>query len=240
MKLTRIVEKPMGQGMDFAPQQKQWIATAIATAVGLASSLIGASQASKARRASAERQWASEADEKAWYLRRYNQDYTDTAAGQNLLRRAKDYAKENWRKAAGAQAVGGGTDAATALAKESGNKMVADTISNIAAQDSENKARVDDSHRHAQQQFAQMDMQREMQRAQDITTASQNASNAIMQGAAAFEQGSSAKTPSLQGGNNKGTPVNNKVSVPVGTLGSDGNPLYEDADKLKRLMQSAS
>ena len=186
----------------FGVRKKEWIATAIGAGVGLASSLFGGASASRAAREAEKRQRAMEAKEDAWYNRRYNQDYIDTAAGQNLVRRAKDYAKEQWRKAAGAQAVAGGTDAATQMAKDSGNKMVGDTLANIAATDQAKKAQVDDIHMRNQQNFAQMDMNREMQRAQSITDAAQNASNAIMQGASAFEGGTN-----LAGGSNKGTVI---------------------------------
>lgn len=169
---------------------------AIGAGVSLASSLIGGAQASKAAKRAERRQREQEAKEDAWYNRRYNEDYIDTAAGQNLVRRAKEFAKENWRKAAGAQAVAGGTEAATQMAKDAGNKMVGDTIANIAATDQARKAQVDNMHRQAESQFAQMDMNRELNRAQNITDAAGAASNAIMQGALAFED--------LKGGSNKG------------------------------------
>lgn len=201
--VTKYINQPLGMG-NLGKPRKMWIATAIGAGVGLASSLFGGISASKAAREAERRQRAQEAKEDAWYNRRYNEDYVDTAAGQNLVRRAKDYAKEQWRKAAGAQAVAGGTDAATQMAKDAGNKMVGDTIANIAATDQGRKANVDNLHRQAEQNFAQMDMNREMQRAQNITNAAQNASNAIMAAGIALD------TPAgttLTGGNNKGTVV---------------------------------
>ena len=187
-------------------QPKLWILSAIGAGVGLASSLFGGISASKAAKEAERRQRQQEASERAWYNRRYNEDYVDTAAGQNLVSRAKDYARENWRKAQGAQAVAGGTDAATAMAKEAGNKMVGDTIADIAATDQERKSHVDDMHRKAESQFAQMDMNREMQRAQNITNAAQGASNAIMSMAGAVDQ----TKPNLHGGSN-----NSKVTSPA-------------------------
>lgn len=214
--LNKYVNEPLGDGVGAgfcagagfvsagASRPKLWIATAIGAVAGLASSLIGGKKASDAAKSAERRQREQEASERAWYNRRFNEDYVDTAAGQNLVRRAKEYAKENWKKAAGAQAVAGGTDAATAMAKEAGNKMVGDTIANIAATDQQRKAQVDNMHRTAEQGFAQMDMNREMQRAQNITTAAQNASNAIMSVAGAVDQASAAK-PNLAGGSNNST-----------------------------------
>lgn len=214
--VMKYISQPLGMGVGAGAERdllsvggvrpKMWIVSAIGAGLGLATSLIGGAQASKAARAAERRQREQEASEKAWYNRRYNEDYVDTAAGQNLVRRAKEYARENWKKASGAQAVAGGTDAATAMAKEAGNEMVGETIASIAATDQARKAQVDNMHRQAEQNFAQMDMNREMQRAQNITQAAQGASNAIMSAAGALEQSGAPKT-NLTGGSNNSTPV---------------------------------
>jgi hypothetical protein len=240
MKISAL-NQPLGMGNAFAPSHKQWIASAIGAGVGLATSLLGGSAAADAAREAEKRQRQAEAREEAWYNRRYNENYVDTAAGQNLVRRAKDYAREQWKKAAGAQAVAGGTDAATAMAKEAGNKMVGDTIANIAATDAQRKDNVDNMHRQAQEKFAQMDMNRELQRAQNITNAAQGASNAIMSVAGAVDQ-ASAKAPNLQGGSNNGTSTapSQQTTIPVGSLTDGHTPLYEDADTMKRLMQGST
>jgi hypothetical protein len=211
MVTIRYINQDLG-GIEGRRENPQWIATALGVAGGLASSLIGGSKAEEAAREAESRQRIAENKENAWYTRRYNEDYLDTAAGQNLVRRAKDYARENWKKAAGAQAVAGGTDAATAMAKEAGNRMVGDTIANIAAADSQRKANVDAQHRAEERGFAQMDMQRANQRAQNITNAAQNASNAMMNAGAAIDS-----TRNLAGGSNKGvvapTEANNLYST---------------------------
>lgn len=208
-------QKPLGMGGvmagGFTAEPKGWVLTAIGTAASLASSLIGGAKASKAAREAEKRQRDAEAKEEAWYRRRYNEDYADTAAGQNLVRRAKDYARENWKRAAGAQAVAGGTDAATQMAKDAGNRMVGDTIANIAASDQARKDNVDSMHRAQQQQFAQMDMQREQQRAQNITNAAGAASNAIMSAATAIDQ--SGSKANLTGGSNNGVTYQTAAGV---------------------------
>jgi hypothetical protein len=177
--------RPLGMGMEGSPLRKEWVQVALAAA-GLAASLLGGAKASKAAREAERRQRQQEAQENAWYTRRYNEDYLDTAAGQNLVRRAKEYARENWKKAHGAAKVGGATEAASAMAKEAGNKMVGDTMANIAAQDTARKAQVDNMHRQAEANFAQMDIARENQRAANITQAAQGASNAMLSMAGAI------------------------------------------------------
>jgi hypothetical protein len=212
--VTKIVNQPLGMGNCFAPSRKEWIAAALGAAAGIATSLFGGSQASKAAKEAEKRQRRQEAQEEAWYNRRYNEDYIDTKAGQNLVRRAKDFAKENWKKASGAQAVAGGTAAATAMAKEAGNKMMGDTIANIGANDENRKMRADNLHRQAQNQFAQMDMAREMQRAQNITNAAQSASNALMSVGSAVDQ-ASTRSANLQGGGNNSKVVDNSSPTPT-------------------------
>jgi hypothetical protein len=190
-------------------REKRWIATALGVGGGLAASLFGELAASDAAKQAEKRQREQEAREEAWYNRRYNEDYLDTAAGQNLVRRAKDYAQAQWKKAAGAAAVTGASDAAAQVAKDAGNKMMGDTIADIAATDAQRKAHVDDLHHQSQERFAQMDMQRDMQRAENVTKAAGAASNAMMNVGVAAEQGAS-KVPNLTGGGN-----NSKVVTPA-------------------------
>ena len=212
MEFVKIVNDVLGDRQAFAPSQKMVAPALIGAAAGLVSSFLGGVSASKAAREAEKAQRRSEAREDAWYRRRYNEDYADTASGQNLLRRAKEFANSQWRKAEGAKAVGGGTEAGAAMAKEAGNKMMGDTVANIAATDQQRKAQVDNMHRSAQDRFAQMDMNRELTRAKNITTAAQNASNAMISAGAAIDsaksQGNTGNT-SLLGAWNNGMETSN-------------------------------
>ena len=159
--------------------KKEWILGAAALAGGVASSLFGANKAKKAaRRAQAENTYRTNA-EKAWYDKNYNTDYLDTKAGQNLMRRAKEVQDEYVRKADGAAAVGGGTAASVAMAKEAANKAMGDTIANVAAQDTARKQHVEDDHLQNTQMLSRERQQIEQQKAQNTSDAAQNASNAM-------------------------------------------------------------
>ena len=160
-------------------EKKEWVLGAASLALGVGSSLFGANKAKKAaRRAQAENQYRTNA-EKAWYDKNYNTDYLDTKAGQNLMRRAQEVQDEYIRKADGAAAVGGGTAASVAQAKESANKAMGDTIANIAAQDTSRKQHVEDAHLANTQQLSRERQQIEQQKAQATSDAAQNASNAM-------------------------------------------------------------
>ena len=160
-------------------EKKEWVLGAASLALGIGSSLFGANKAKKAaRRAAAENKYRTNA-EKAWYDKNYNTDYLDTKAGQNLMRRAQEVQDEYIRKADGAAAVGGGTAASVAQAKESANKAMGDTIANIAAQDTSRKQHVEDAHLANTQQLSRERQQIEQQKAQATSDAAQNASNAL-------------------------------------------------------------
>ena len=162
-----------------------WAAAAVGAGLGVLSSLYGGSKAAKEARKARRMLAEQEAKEKAWYERRYNQDYADTAAGQRLLTQARDFAKSNWKKAEGTNRVTGGTDARIAQAKEAGTKMMGDTISQIAANDTARKDAIDTKHLAIQNQ-----------KAANITDAAQNASNALIQaGALVDSAGTAAKAP---------------------------------------------
>lgn len=188
--------------------KKEWVLGAASLALGVGSSLFGANKAKKAaRRAQAENTYRTNA-EKAWYDKNYNTDYLDTKAGQNLMRRAKEVQDEYVRKADGAAAVGGGTAASVAMAKEAANKAMGDTIANVAAQDTARKQHVEDAHLQNTQQLSRERQQIEQQKAQATSDAAQNASNAMFN----------------FGVNQLGSELDSAKAVKTNTLGSNGKP----------------
>ena len=189
--------------------KKEWVLGAASLALGVGSSLFGANKAKKAaRRAAAENKYRTNA-EKAWYDKNYNTDYLDTKAGQNLMRRAKEVQDEYVRKADGAAAVGGGTAASVAMAKEAANKAMGDTIANVAAQDTARKQHVEDAHLQNTQQLSRERQQIEQQKAQATSDAAQNASNAMFN----------------FGVNQLGSELEGAKGVKTNTLGLNGKPI---------------
>lgn len=158
-----------------------WVATAAALGLGalsagtsVAGGLLSRNAAKKAARQVKYRRNA----EKAWYDKEYNTDYIDTKAGQNLLRRAQEVQDKYVKRTEGAAAVGGGTDASVALAKENANKAVSDTIANVAAQDTARKQRVADQHLANNNVISAQSQQVEQSKADATAGAAQGASNA--------------------------------------------------------------
>ena len=174
--IHREIERP------FQPQRAELLGIA-SLALGVGSSILGGvSSAAAAKRAERLRQ-EQDARNNAWFARRYNESYIDTSAGRNAIRQATDYARTMTQRAEGAAAVTGGTDAAVAQAKESANKMIGDTIGNLAAQDTARKDAAEAAYLQQQAQSTQMQMQTQQQRAAAIAQAASGASNALIAGA---------------------------------------------------------
>lgn len=182
----------------YAATPREWIATAVGAALAVGSSLWGGAKASDAAKKANKMIASEKAENDAWYRRRYNQSYADTAAGQDMLRQAREYADKNWKRAQGASKVAGATDESAAMAKEAGNKVVADTLSGMAARDTQRKDAVDAQHRSIQHQLTQQQVGVEQQRAAQITNAAQNASNALMSAGAYYDAAGAAKTGASQ------------------------------------------
>ena len=166
----------------FKPQVAEWVSVALG-ALGAGMSILGGvSSANAAKRAEKLRQ-EQDAKNAAWFNRKYNESYIDTAAGRNAIRQAIDYGKRQTQRAEGAAAVTGGTDAAVAQAKEGANRMVGDTIGNLAAQDTARKEQAEATYLRQQEQSTAQQMANEKAKAAGIAQAAQGASNAMIQGA---------------------------------------------------------
>lgn len=181
LKYTRSLEQP------FKPQVAEWLEYA-GLALGIGSSIFGGLSSSAAAKRAERLRREQDARNNAWFNRKYNESYIDTAAGRNAIRQAQDYARTMTKRAEGAAAVTGGTDAAVAQAKESANKMIGDTIGNLAAQDTARKEGAEATHLQQQAQSTAQQMQTQQMRANAIAQAAQGASNALIQGASMLGQ----------------------------------------------------
>lgn len=176
-KITHSLER------SFQPQHAEWVQLA-GLALGVGSSILGGVQSENAAKRAERLRREQDARNQAWFTRKYNESYIDTAAGRNAIRQAQDYAKRQAQRAEGAAAVTGGTDAAVAQAKESANKMIGDTIGNLAEQDTARKESAETTYLKQQTLSAAQQIEAQQTKAKSIATATQGASNALIQGAA--------------------------------------------------------
>lgn len=192
--ISREIERP------FQPQRAEFLGIA-SLALGIGSSILGGvSSANAAKRAEKLRQ-EQDAKNDAWFARRYNESYIDTAAGRNAIRQATDYARTIAQRAEGAAAVTGGTDAAVAQAKEGANKMIGDTIGNLAAQDTARKEQAEATYLRQQEQSTAQQMANQQQRANAIAQAASGASNALIAGAQMLGKVPSSNTSKINSAN---------------------------------------
>lgn len=109
----------------------------IGAAIGAVGSAVGgALSASAARRAARIREQELKKREErqaATYARRVNQDYTQRADAQRMLKITREALKQRTEAAAGRQAVMGTTDSGLAAERELAGNVMADTASQIAA-----------------------------------------------------------------------------------------------------------
>lgn len=169
----------------YQPQAPHFLQLA-GLAAGVASSILGGVKSANAAEKAEQMRRDQDARNEALFNRRYNQSYLDSAAGRNAIRQATDYAKTITKRAEGAAAVTGGTDAAVAQAKESANKMIGDTMGNLASQDTARQAQAEETFARQQEQSTAQQITNQQQRANAIAQASQGASNALIQGAMAL------------------------------------------------------
>ena len=143
----------------------------------LGSSIFGGNKASKAMKQANNLVQQQKDKNQAWYDRRYNEDYSQTAEAQNMLNYAREQADKVYKRAEGAAAVAGATEESVARAKEAGNEMISNTARNIAAQGTARKDAIEQQYMNADNQFTQQQISALHGKAQGISQAAGQASN---------------------------------------------------------------
>lgn len=143
-----------------------------------AGSIFGGVQASKAMRKVKQNIDDQQADNEAWYNRRYNEDATQRADAQRILTKTEEAIRNRNRQAAGAQAVMGGTEESVAATKAANNEALAEAASQIAVNAEARKDQIEQTYqqRDAQLNNALNDM--EVNKANAISQAVQGVTKA--------------------------------------------------------------
>lgn len=156
----------------------------VGTVLGLvgsaASAWWGGHQAKKAaEKANNELQQQRDKNEE-WYRRRYNEDYTQSAEAQSAMTKARELANEQMKAARGTAAVMGGTEASVASSQQAANKMLADTMSNIASNASARKDAVESQYMQTESALSQQQQNVYNQQAANATAAANQGMQAGM------------------------------------------------------------
>ena len=134
------------------------IGAGVSAAAGGTQMGIGSAKARKAARDARRAMQKARADEDAWYRDEYYTDEIDRSGAKRMMQRVEQTLTNQANQARGAAAVSGATPGALAAQQAASQQIVADTMSNIAAMDSDRKSRVSQQHQHNLAGFAQGDI----------------------------------------------------------------------------------
>lgn len=141
----------------------------IGAGLSLASSIAGGianRKAADAQKAELERQ---KQENQAWYTRKYYEDPTKRADTQRLLTQMHEQIRDRNRAAKGRQTIMGGTEDSTTAVKEANNKTMADTVSQIVANNDSRKEQIEQQYRNNMRSIEGQQMQ------QNVTSAANTA-----------------------------------------------------------------
>lgn len=155
------------------------IGAIIGAAAGIGSAIAGGIKSAKAARRQKAQLEREKAENAAWYERRYNEDATQRADAQRLLRQTQESIRNRNREAASTQAVVGGTEESVAATKEANAKALSDTASAIAAQGETRKGQVEESYRNQNRTINKELGEMEANRAKNIANTSAQAISAM-------------------------------------------------------------
>ena len=146
----------------------------IPAALSLVTAGVGAVQEGRKRREMAAKMKGWGADNEAWYNKNYNQDYTQRADSQNVLRQMREEMDRQNKITANTAAITGATNDAVLARKNQNNKTMAGVFSNMAAQGARYKDNVDRQYRYRKQNLEGMEYDELAQSAQSSNQLFQN------------------------------------------------------------------
>lgn len=235
MELFKLFSRDLGQGNVYVPVRKEWINALLAVGqlgMGVLGMVDSANKSRNANNMAREKA----AKDSAYYTRKYNEDYADTAAGQRLVNMAKTNYNKNVKRAEAMQAVSGGTAAATQMAKDSANNAMAQVYADIAANDTARKDSIDQQRHESEQKNAQDAINMERYRASQINAASNQALNsAVSNIGTALDQHFTSKS-NLKGSQNNSTMTNGEYDAKMSQLEEKWRE-NEDYDAYNQMMR---
>ena len=151
----------------------------IAGGIGaIGSAIYGAIKSSQANKRAQALIQSQRDENRRWYNRKMNEDYTNRADVQRAITKQRELLDEQLKSAHARSVVGGASDEAAALAKDSANKSVAEATADIAAAGAQHKDQVEQQYRQQDAALNQQQAQAEAQQAAGIAQAAGQAVNA--------------------------------------------------------------
>jgi len=129
-----------------------------AAAIGVGSSILngifGSSSAKKQKEEQLKALQRQREDNQAWRKRHYNEDATQTASAQLMMRRANEAIKKRTQAALGKKNVIGGTDASMAATQQANAEAIGDALGDIVAKAEARKDDIDQQYRETDRRIA--------------------------------------------------------------------------------------
>ena len=175
----------------------------IGAGLSLASSIAGGISNKNARKRQERMLQEQLRENQAWYDRKYNEDPTKRADTVRLLTQMQEQIRDRNRAARGRQAVMGGTEDSTTAVKEANNKTIADTTSQIVAQNESRKDAIEQQYQQNKRNIQGQKMQLDAEKANDTASTIAGIAGTAANIAAALDSGSktnggvSESSPSL-------------------------------------------
>lgn len=149
------------------------IGSLIGAGLSAVGSILGGISASKAMKKVKGNIEAQKNANQNWYDRRYNEDATQRADAQRILTKTEESIRNRNRQAAGAQAVMGGTEESVAAAKAANNEALAEATSQIAVNADARKDQIEQAYQHKDARLQDALNNLEVNKAQNISSATQ-------------------------------------------------------------------
>ncbi len=125
---------------------------------GIASSIIGASKASKAAKQQQQAIDSQKAQNEAWYNRNYYSNYMNSNQAQAAIKRVEDTLRRRNQEAQASAAVTGATPEAQVAQQANDQSLMSDVVSNLASKGDDVKRGVDAQNQANQQNMLGMQM----------------------------------------------------------------------------------
>lgn len=126
----------------------------IGAGIGLAGGIAGGIKSANAARKQQQLISEQEAKNEAWYNRNYYQNYLDSSEARAAIKRVEDTMKKRNQEAQATAAVTGATPESVMAQQENDQKLMSDTIGNLAARSDAKKERIDSINQQNQQNIA--------------------------------------------------------------------------------------
>ena len=134
------------------------ILTGLNGALGLYSGLKGVLDKNAASKKARELRDNAKAEEAGWYRRNYYESFIDNTAAKAAMKRVENSLRQNNRQNRARSVIMGATPEYSVAANEQGLRSMENMMTNMAAQESDRKSRVEAVHRQNKNAFLTNDL----------------------------------------------------------------------------------